>query len=168
MTVRISSQILHFWKRPWVNIYWFFCQYLAPGVIWGLYVHIRDTPDATRPFLVDITSSRVVFSAILVPRGVCDNSKMCVRARSLVRSSCLRRSFDVGCHLWPLKMDWCGVWDGDWALVRRNRSKIGLCGPKNVHDRGDGISYFVTEDSTDLFSIPFKVILSKFQSQFTF
>ena len=40
--------------------------------------------------------------------------------------------------------------------MRRNRSKIGLCGPKNVHDRGDGISYFVTEDSTDLFSIPFK------------
>ena len=40
--------------------------------------------------------------------------------------------------------------------MSRNRSKIGLCGPKNVHDRGDGISYFVTEDSTDLFSIPFK------------
>jgi len=85
MTVKIPSQILHFWKRPWVSIYWFFCQYLTPGVIWGLYVHIRDTPDATRPFLVDITPSRVAFSAILVPRGVCDNSKMCVRARSLVR-----------------------------------------------------------------------------------
>ena len=26
----------------------------------------------------------------------------------------------------------------------RNWSKIGLCGPKSVHDHGDGISYFVT------------------------
>ena len=78
------SQILHFWKRPWVKIYWFFCQYLTPGVIWGLYVHLRDTPDATRPFLVDITPSRVVFSAILVPRDPCDNSEMCIRTRSLV------------------------------------------------------------------------------------
>ena len=77
--------ILHFWKRSWVNIYWFFCQYLTPGVIWGLYVHVRDTLDAMRQLLVDITSSRIVFSAILVPRDVCDNSKMCVRARSLVR-----------------------------------------------------------------------------------
>ena len=80
----ISSQILHFWKRPWVNFYWFFCQYLTPGVIWGLYVHVKDTPDATRPFLVDISPSRAVFSADLVPRDPCDNSEMCVRARSLV------------------------------------------------------------------------------------
>ena len=85
MTVKMSSQILDFWKRPGVNIYGFFCQYLTSGVIWGLYVHVRDTPDATRPFLVDITPSRVVFSAILVPRDVCDNSNMCVRAGSLVR-----------------------------------------------------------------------------------
>jgi len=35
--------------------------------------------------------------------------------------------------------------------VRRNRSKIDLCGPKSVHDYGDGISNFVTQDSTDLF-----------------
>ena len=84
MTVKIPSQILHFWKRPWVKIYWFFCQYLTPGVIWGLYVHLRDTPDATRPFLVDIASSRVVFSAILVPRDPCDNSEMCIHTRSLV------------------------------------------------------------------------------------
>jgi len=85
MTMKISSQILHFWKRPWVNIYWFFCRYLTPGVIWGLYVHLRDTSDATRPFPVDITPSRVVFSAILVPRDSFDNSEMCVHARSLVR-----------------------------------------------------------------------------------
>ena len=83
-TVKISSQTLHFWKRPWANIYWFFCQYLTPGVIWGLYVRLRDTPDATRPFLVDITPSRVVFSANLVPRVPWDNSEMCVLARSLV------------------------------------------------------------------------------------
>ena len=63
----------------------FLGQYLTSVVIEGLYVHIGDIPDVTRPFLVDITPSRVVFSAILVPRGVCDNSKMCVRARSLVR-----------------------------------------------------------------------------------
>ena len=138
---------------PDVNIYWFLRQYLTPGAIWGLYVRLGDTPEATRSFLVDITPSRAVFSAILVPRGVCDNSKMCVRARSLVRSSCLRRSFDVGCHLWPLRMDWWGVWDGYRALVRRNRSKIGLCGPKNVHDHGGGISYFVTQDSTDFFLV---------------
>jgi len=79
------SQILHFWKRPCVNICWFLCPYLTPGVIWGLYVRLRDTPDATRPFLVDITPSRVVFSAILVPRGVCDISKRCVHAWSPVR-----------------------------------------------------------------------------------
>ena len=83
MTTKISSQILHFWKRSWVNIYWFFCQYLTPGVIWRLYGHVWDTTDATRPFLVDITPSRVVFSAILVPSDVCDNSKICGHARYL-------------------------------------------------------------------------------------
>ena len=84
MTPKISSQILSFWKRPWVNIYWFLRQYLTSGVIWGLYVHILDTSDATRPFLVDISPSRVVFRAILVPRVPWDNSEICVRARSLV------------------------------------------------------------------------------------
>ena len=103
MTPTTSVQIVCFWKRPWVNIYRFFCQYLTPGVIWGLYVHLRDTPDATRPFLVDITSSRVVFSAILVPRDPCDNSEMCVRARSLVmrllsQTWCLPS--DVTCNPW--------------------------------------------------------------------
>ena len=38
-------------------------------------------------------------------------------------------------------MDKYGVCDGDLALVCRNRSKIDLCGPKSVHDHGDGISY---------------------------
>ena len=33
----------------------------------------------------------------------------------------------------------------------RNWSKIDLCGPKNVHDHGDSISYFVTSDFTNLF-----------------
>ena len=36
--------------------------------------------------------------------------------------------------------------------MSRNRSRIGLCGQKSVHDHGDGISYFVTQDSIDLFS----------------
>ena len=30
--------------------------------------------------------------------------------------------------------------------MSRNRSKIGLCGPKSVHDHGDGISYFCDLD----------------------
>ena len=97
------SQILHLWKRPCVNICWFLCQYLTPGVIWGLYVHLRDTPDATRPFLVDITPSRVVFSAIFVPRGVCDNSEMCIRARSLVMRLLTQTGFltsDLTCDPW--------------------------------------------------------------------
>ena len=96
----LISQILHLWKRPCVNICWFLCQYLTPGVIWGLYVHLRDTPDATRPFLVDITPSRVVFSANLVPRDPWDNSEMCVRARSLVTRLLTQTRFltsDVTC-----------------------------------------------------------------------
>ena len=83
-TPNISVQMMYFWKRSWVNIYWFLGQYLASGVVWGLYVHLRDILDAIRPFLVDITSSRVVFSAILVPRDPCDNSEMFIHTRSLV------------------------------------------------------------------------------------
>ena len=61
---------------------------ISPSIfgVWGhmrLYVRLRDTPDATSPFLVDIKPSRVVLSAILVPRDPCDNSEMCVRAWSL-------------------------------------------------------------------------------------
>ena len=103
MTPKTSVQILYFWKRPWVNIYWFLCQYLTSGVIWGLYVCLRDTPDATRPFLVDITPSRVVVSAIFVPRGVCDNSEMCIRARSLVMRLLTQTGFltsDLTCDPW--------------------------------------------------------------------
>ena len=103
MTPKTSVQILYFWKRPWVNIYWFLRQYLTSGVIWGLYVCIRDTPDATRPFLVDISPSRAVFRAILVPRVPCDNSDMCVRARSLVTRLLTQTGFltsDVTCGPW--------------------------------------------------------------------
>ena len=50
----------------------------------GYYVHIQDIPDATRPFLVDITPSRVVFGVVLVPRDLCDNSETSVRVWSLV------------------------------------------------------------------------------------
>ena len=84
MTPKTSVQILYFWKSPWVNIYWFLGQYLTTGVIWGLYVHIRDIPDSMSPFLVDIASSRVVFDSILAPRDPCVNSEPSVRARSLV------------------------------------------------------------------------------------
>ena len=104
VTEKTSSQNSHFCKRPWVNIYWFFCQYLTPGVIWGLYVRLGDTPGAKRSFLVDITPSRVVFSAILVPRDVCDISKRCVHAWSpvrrllLVSDECL--TSDVTCDPW--------------------------------------------------------------------
>ena len=100
MTPTTSVQIVYFWKRSCVNICQFLCQYLTPGVIWGLYVHLRDTPDATRPFLVDITPYRVVFSAILVPRGPCDNSELCVRARSLVTRLLTQTGFlvsDITC-----------------------------------------------------------------------
>ena len=38
------------------------------------------------------------------------------------------------------------VWDGKRALVRRNRAKIDLCGPKSVHDPGEVISYLVSLD----------------------
>ena len=44
--------------------------------------------------------------------------------------------------------------------MSRNRSKIGLCGPKSVRDHGDGISYFVTQDSTDLFLVDTWVSIS--------
>ena len=35
------------------------------------------------------------------------------------------------------------VEDGNRALVRRNWTKIDLCGPKSVHEPGEVISYFV-------------------------
>ena len=84
MTPKTSVQILYFWKRPRRQHL-----LISPSIFdsWG---HMRalcpprDTPEATRSFLVDITPSRVVFSVILVPRDPCDNSEMCVRARSLV------------------------------------------------------------------------------------
>ena len=47
--------------------------------------------------------------------------------------------------------------------MSRNRSRIGLCGPKSVHDHGDGISYFVTQDSTDLFSSRLMDIMNNFE-----
>ena len=70
-----------------------FCQYLTSGVIRGLYECQRITPDATRSFLVDITASRVVFSATLVPRDPCDNSEMCVHTRSLVTRLLIQTGF---------------------------------------------------------------------------
>ena len=43
------------------------------------------------------------------------------------------------------------------SFASRHRSKIGLCGLKTVHDHGDGISYFVTQESTDYGSYLFLV-----------
>ena len=40
-------------------------------------------------------------------------------------------------------MDEYSVENRNRALVRRNRTKIDLCGPKSVHDPGEIISYFV-------------------------
>ena len=84
MTPKISTEILNFCRYPWVKIYRFLCQYLAPGGHIGLYDHLLDTADATRPFLSRITPSRAVFSAISVPRDPWDSSEMIVRAWSLV------------------------------------------------------------------------------------
>ena len=50
-------------------------------------------------------------------------------------------------------MDEYSVGDGKWALVRRNRTKIDLCGPKSVHDPREVISYFVILDFKILNSV---------------
>ena len=84
MTPNISTEILNFCRHPRVKIYRYLCQYLAPGGHIGLYVHLRYTADATRPFLSRITPSRVVFRAISVPGDPWDDSEMIVRAWSLV------------------------------------------------------------------------------------
>ena len=75
-------------------------------VIRGLYVHVRDTPDAKRS--LSVTSSRVVLSAILARIRIeapvtCGNSEMCVRARSLVMELLTQTGFltsDVTCDPW--------------------------------------------------------------------
>ena len=103
VTPKISVWILCFCKRPRVNIYWFLCQYLTSGVIWGLYVRLRVSPDATRPFLVDIAPSRVVFIVILAPGDPWDNSEMCVHSRSLFTRLLTQTGFltsDVTCGPW--------------------------------------------------------------------
>ena len=50
-------------------------------------------------------------------------------------------------------MDEYSVVDGKRALVRRNRVKIDLCGPKSVHDPGEVISYFVSSNFKILNSV---------------
>ena len=59
------------------------------------YDHIRDIPDAMNPFLVDIASSRVVFSSIFVPRDPCDNSEVSVLSRSFFTTHLIETFF---CH----------------------------------------------------------------------
>ena len=140
MATEIPNQNLRFW------------QYLTPGVIWGLYTHAQDTSGPTRPFLVDFTPSRVVFGSILGPTDVCDNRQpknVCSRAvsseKTLVSNKCL--TSDVTCGPW--KMGWYGI--RERALTCRNRLTIGLCGTKRADDDADGISYFATQDSPDVF-----------------
>ena len=49
-------------------------------------------------------------------------------------------------------MDAYTVGDGNRALVRRNWTKIDLCGPKSVHDPGGVISYFGVLGFKDFFT----------------
>ena len=103
MTPKISTEILNFYRHPWINIYRYLCQYLAPGGHIELYVHLRYTADATRPFLSRITPSRVVFRAISVPGDPWDDSEMIVRAWSLVTRLLTQTDFltpDATCDPW--------------------------------------------------------------------
>ena len=80
-------------------------------VIWGPYGHIRDTPDAKRPFLVDVTPCRKNFSegrftVILVTEDPCDKSEKCVHARSVVMRPCLRLVFWRRMPLVTLACQW--------------------------------------------------------------
>ena len=144
MTPKISTEILNFCRHSWVKIYWFLCQYLAPGGHIGLYVHLRDTADATRPFLSRITPSRAVFRAILVPRDPWDNSEMIVRARSLVTRLLTQTGFlipDVTYESWK--------WTNTVSETGIEPSCVGI-GQKLISvDRKvstihDDISWFVT------------------------
>ena len=75
-------------KRSWLDIYWLFCQYLAPGIIWGLCVHLLQYTTDCGHNTVIISSQyyplycRIVRSATLVTGDPCDNSKIWVRAIS--------------------------------------------------------------------------------------
>ena len=145
MVLKISTEILNFYRHPWVKIYRFLCQYLAPGGHIGLYVHLRDTADATRPFLVVITPSRVIFRAILVPRDPWDNSEMIVHAWSLVTRLLTQMGFltpDVTHEPWK--------WTNTVSETGIEPSCVGI-GQKLISvDRkvstihGDDISWFVT------------------------
>ena len=106
-----------------------------------------------RPKLVDITASRDLFEVIFVPRDPCDNSEVSVLARSFVTTHLTETFFVIRWLRKPLEMDEYSVGDGKWALVRRNRTKIDLCGPKSVHDPGQVISYFVILDFQILNSV---------------
>ena len=144
MTPKISTEILNFCRHCWVKIYWFLCQYLAPGDHIGLYVHLRDTADATRPFLSRITPSRAVFKTILVPRDPWDNSEMIVHAWSLVTRLLTQTGFlipDVTYESWK--------WTNTVSETGIEPSCVGI-GQKLISvDRKvstihDDISWFVT------------------------
>ena len=140
------------WIYDWIEIHLYRC--------------LRDTVGATRPFLdtvallpLCIGSSLLPYhvnvvlfeySNISVPKDYCDKSQLSVYTRPLLSWSpwldwvWLRRV--------PLQMDQYGVWDGDQSLVYRNRSKFISVDRKvpTTHDRGNDMSYFVTQDFRDL------------------
>ena len=124
LTFGFFYQITHFWKRPWVNIYW------SSVNIWLLRsyicVHVRDTPDVFHPFLAlfqsletSVTTKKCVF---------------CVHTRSLVRRLLSQTS------VWR-RMSVVTVSNGLIRCLGRGSSprvsesvKMGPCGPKFVHD----------------------------------
>ena len=149
-TKNLRSEILDFWKRLWDTIWSFLGQYLSLGVKWGLYEHLQVTPRPMRPKLADMRDLfRVMFVPTYLESPGCDNSsEVSVLARSFFCHT--ETFFAIGWLRKALGIGGYSVWDGKRALVRRNRSKIDLCGPKSVRDilvrsvRGSGGSNFNT------------------------
>ena len=68
MTPKISTEILNYYDTPESRFIDISVNIWRTGVKWGLYVHLRDTADAMRPFISRNAPSRVDFRTILVPR----------------------------------------------------------------------------------------------------
>ena len=136
--VDATENILFFWsclQQVQVFILMSFTHFLELRDAERLYVSTRDLPDATRGKLVVIEASRVLYARIFVYRLLRVITQRCVRARSLSRSSRVRRILSIPECPWPLRTVEYSLCDGDRALVRRNRLKIDLWGSKNGFDR---------------------------------
>ena len=132
------ENILFFWaclQQVQVVILMPFTHFLELRDAERLYVGTRDLPDATRGKLLVIEASRVLYARIFVYRVLRVITQRCVRARSLSRPSRVRRILSIPECLWPLRTVEHSLYDGDRALVRRNRLKIDLWGSKNGFDR---------------------------------